>query len=66
MSAAEGSAALRRFSLGMLLYPSFALLGMLWAPIMLIGMAALAAYYMFEQTPILPDRGESEAGAGLA
>jgi uncharacterized membrane protein len=59
VSRADGSRAVLRFSVGTMAYPVFALLGLLWAPIMLAAYAALAAYYMFEQTPILPAQAES-------
>jgi uncharacterized membrane protein len=49
-----GRRAVRRFGLGSVLYPASALLGVVWPPLVLIAMGGLAAYYVFEQTAILP------------
>lgn len=56
---AESRRALRRFGLGTLLYPLGALIGILSAPAMLAAFAGLAAYYMFEQTAILPSQADT-------
>jgi uncharacterized membrane protein len=49
-----GKAAIRRFGLGSIAYPVATGLGLIWPPLILITMGALAAYYMAEQTQILP------------
>jgi uncharacterized membrane protein len=64
VSHAEGRRAQLRFGLGTLLYPGFALLGLVWAPVMLVAFAGLATYYMFEQTPILPVAAGTQADDG--
>jgi uncharacterized membrane protein len=51
-----GRAALRRFGLGLGIYPIITAVG-LWSPqAMLVLFALMTAYYMFEQTPILGER----------
>ena len=52
-----GNRAIRRFGLGTIAYPVVTALGLIWPPFMLIGIGALAAYYMAEQTQILPRDG---------
>ena len=49
-----GNKAIRRFGLGTIAYPIATALGLLWPPLMLIAIGALAIYYMTEQTQILP------------
>jgi uncharacterized membrane protein len=49
-----GMRAVRRFGLGGVLYPASTLFGLVWPPLVLIAMGGLAAYYVFEHTPILP------------
>lgn len=49
-----GNQAIRRFGLGTIAYPIATALGLLWPPLILITMGGLAAYYMAEQTQILP------------
>ena len=49
-----GNRAIRRFGLGTIAYPVVTALGLIWPPFMLIGIGALAVYYMAEQTQILP------------
>jgi uncharacterized membrane protein len=52
-----GNRAIRRFGLGTIAYPVVTALGLIWPPFMLIGIGALAVYYMAEQTQILPGDG---------
>ena len=52
-----GNRAIRRFGLGTIAYPVVTALGLIWPPFMLIGIGALALYYMAEQTQILPGDG---------
>ena len=52
-----GNRAIRRFGLGTIAYPVVTALGLIWPPFMLIGIGALALYYMTEQTQILPGEG---------
>jgi TMEM175 potassium channel family protein len=59
VSEAEGRAALRRFGLGTVLYPIAPLVGLIWPIVMLALYAALVAYYILEQTPILPSEPQS-------
>jgi uncharacterized membrane protein len=49
-----GNRAIRRFGLGTIAYPVATALGLLWPPLMLVAIGALAVYYMAEQTQILP------------
>lgn len=49
-----GNKAILRFGLGTIAYPVATALGLLWPPLMLIAIGALAIYYMTEQTQILP------------
>lgn len=46
----ERAAALRRFGAGTVFYPLLTIVGVLYAPAMLIGFAALSVYYLFNQT----------------
>lgn len=62
VSAEVGAAALRRFGLGSIAYPVATGLGLLWPPAVLIAMGVLAAYYMTEQTQILPGGEDGEDG----
>lgn len=55
---ATGRLAVRRFGLGSLLYPIVTLLGLLWPPLALVGMGALALYYVAERTTIVPGEGD--------
>ena len=52
-----GNRAIRRFGVGTIIYPAATVLGLLWPPLILITMGAVAVYYMAEQTQILPDPG---------
>lgn len=54
VSAADGRKAVRRFGLGLYLYPVIVVIGLAAPIIMLILMAALTIFYIAEQTPILP------------
>jgi hypothetical protein len=49
-----GNKAIRRFGLGTIAYPVATVLGLLWPPLMLMAIGALAIYYMTEQTQLLP------------
>ncbi|XGX77332.1 Potassium channel [Terrabacter sp. BE26] len=63
----QANRAVLRFGVGTLLYPLVTLLGLVSAPAMLLLYAALTAYYVFEQTPILgdgPPEGTSPSDAG--
>jgi uncharacterized membrane protein len=46
--------AVRRFGLGTIGYPIATLAGLMWPPLILIGIGSLTGYYMVEQTQILP------------
>ena len=50
---ATGRRAVRRFGLGTVVYPLIVLVGLFSAPVMLLLYAALTAFYVTEQTPIL-------------
>jgi len=50
MDASQRAAALRRFGVGTLFYPALTLVGVLYAPAMLVGFAVLSFYYLFNQT----------------
>jgi len=66
VDAATGRRAVRRFGLGTIAYPAATGLGLLWPPLILIAIGALAAYYMVEQIQILPtgdDEPASPAGS---
>jgi uncharacterized membrane protein len=52
----EGRSALRRFGLGLVVYPVVTVLGLFSAPAMLVAYLALTLYYMFEQTQLLPSQ----------
>ena len=62
VEAAAGRSALIRFGIGNVAYPISTGCGLLWPPAMLILTGALAIYYMFEQTQLLPD-GEADPGS---
>jgi hypothetical protein len=42
--------ALLRFGAGTLFYPLLTVIGIVYAPAMLVGFAALSVYYLFNQT----------------
>jgi uncharacterized membrane protein len=63
---AVGRKAVLRFGVGSLAYPVATGIGLLWPEVMLLAYLALAAYYMFEHTPILPSRAETDAEAEAA
>lgn len=66
VGAADGRRAVFRFGLGTIGYPVIVAVG-LWSPtVMLIAYALMSLFYMFNQTPILPDDGEAgrEVSAG--
>ncbi len=54
VSAADGRRAVRRFSLGTLTYPVVTLVGLLSPVAALTLFAVLTAFYVAEQTPVLP------------
>jgi uncharacterized membrane protein len=58
---ALGRKAVFRFGLGILTYPAATLIGLLSPPVMLLAYGATAAYYMFEQTAILPAPADADA-----
>jgi uncharacterized membrane protein len=58
---ATGRTALRRFGLGVLVYPAVVLVGLFSPAAMLLLYAILTAYYITEQTPILPANPETAA-----
>lgn len=49
-----GRRAVRRFGLGTIAYPIATAAGLLWPPLTLIAIGALALYYTLEQTQLLP------------
>ncbi len=53
-----GKRATRRFGLGSIGYPLATVAGLIWPPLVLIAIGALALYYMFEQTQLLPPAAE--------
>ena len=59
---AAAKRAVRRFGLGSIAYPIATAAGLIWPPLILIGIGFLAAYYMAEQTQILPKADPSELG----
>jgi uncharacterized membrane protein len=59
----EGRAAIRRFGLGGIGYPIATGLGLIWPPLVLVVIGALAVYYMVEQTQILPGDDDADANA---
>ena len=61
VSAEEGRTAIRRFGLGGIGYPIAIGLGLIWPPLMLIVLGAIAVYYMTEQTQILPSVEQDDA-----
>lgn len=50
-----GTRAVRRFGLGTVAYPLATAVGLIWPPLMLIAIGALAVYYMVEHTPMFPE-----------
>ncbi len=62
VSEAEGRVALRRFSLGVVVYPLIVLVGLVSPITMLALYALLTGYYVLEQTPILPASADRPAG----
>lgn len=48
---AAGKRAIRRFGLGTLAYPAATIAGLIWPPLMLVALSALAIYYVTERTP---------------
>jgi uncharacterized membrane protein len=64
VGAAEGRVALRRFGLGVVLYPAITVVGLFSPVAMLLLYAAQNGFYMIEQTPILPGR-EARAAEAL-
>jgi len=48
-----GKRAVRRFGLGTIAYPAATATGLIWPPLVLVSIGALAIYYMAEQTEIL-------------
>lgn len=58
---ADGRRALWRFGIGTLAYPLATAIGLLSPPAMLLAYLGLTAYYMFEQTAILPSQSEPDA-----
>ena len=63
VSQADGRAAVRRFGLGTLVYPAVMLIGLVWPIVMLVSYGALVAYYIVEQTPILPPEPQAAGAA---
>jgi uncharacterized membrane protein len=61
VSQAESRAAVRRYSLGTLVYPSVMLVGLVWPIAMLVIYGGVVLYYIAEQTPILPSEPEAAA-----
>ena len=49
-----GRRAVRRFGFGTIAYPIAMVLGLLWPPLILIAIGALAVYYIADQTQIVP------------
>jgi len=62
VGAAEARRAQLRFGLGTLAYPAATAIGLLSPPAMLLAYIGLTAYYMFEQTAILPSQDEAVPG----
>jgi uncharacterized membrane protein len=56
---ATGRTAVRRFGIGTLIYPLVVVVGLFSPTIMLLLYALLTAYYVVEQTPILPGEPDS-------
>lgn len=52
---ATGRRALRRFSIGAVIYPAIAAVGLFSPVVMLVLYGCLTGYYIAERTPILPD-----------
>lgn len=59
---ATAKRAVRRFGLGTIAYPAATAAGLIWPPLMLMAIGLLAAYYMAEQTQILPTADPGRAG----
>ena len=59
--AADGRRALRRFGAGLLLYPLITAVGLWSAGVMLILLALMTAWYVVDQTPLLPGATGSDA-----
>jgi uncharacterized membrane protein len=64
VDAETGRRAVRRFGLGALLYPVVIAVGLFSAPLMLLLYAAVTAFYIAEQTPVLGHRTESGSEDG--
>jgi uncharacterized membrane protein len=59
-----GRQAVRRFGLGAVAYPIAVGVGLVWPPLMLIAIGALAIYYVIEHTPLLPTSSPATAPVG--
>lgn len=59
---ADGRRALRRFGAGLLLYPLITAVGLFSAGVMLILLALMTAWYVVDQTPLLPGDVDNESG----
>jgi hypothetical protein len=58
--------AVRRFGLGTVGYPAAMVAGLIWPPLILIGIAVLTGYYMLEETRLMPIAGHRTTdSAGL-
>jgi uncharacterized membrane protein len=62
VSGDEARTALRRFGLGIVLYPLITVVGLASPVIMLLLYAAQNGFYMIEQTPVSPSRSEPRTG----
>lgn len=62
--AVDGRRALRRFGAGLLLYPLITAVGLWSAGIMLILLALMTAWYIADQTPLLPHAAHPDAPDG--
>jgi uncharacterized membrane protein len=58
----DGRRAVRRFGMGLFVYPVLTLIGLASPGVMLALFAALSVYYVLEQTPLLPADAEKRAG----
>jgi uncharacterized membrane protein len=58
VSVSEGRTALRRFGVGVVLYPAVTAIGLLSPMAMLLLYAVLTGYYILERTPVLPTNPE--------
>jgi uncharacterized membrane protein len=54
--------AVRRFGLGTIGYPAAMVAGLIWPPLILVGIALLTGYYMLEETRVAPMAGHRTAG----